>query len=373
MIILFSISFISLLINACLFRGMSKTIRYIFLTILFVLFVYITLDPTLTFDTSIYQYYYDNPNLAHFEIGYIYLMKIGNIFNLTFYQFRGALFIIEIFFIMVSLYRFKIKNVNLFLLLYTILHFFESPVQLRNYLMATIVLLAFSFIRDRSIAGYIIFILLIGLGATIQSSAAFFLPFVVYYKWQGKKMDQVLITYTTVFVLLIIFGPIRNFVSVIVGNLLTPFGVTGAKAASYLNRLTPGQIILADIPYTIFIYYFFKNNQKRNFSQLASSTKLSGNIQLVKKAFFFLIYMFPMYLFAYNFNRILIDSFLLFFVGIVTMSDSLKRDNKTIGIDKYTIIGVFVTLSYSVCSYLYGTKYLGTIIPVLFHNTYFGG
>lgn len=78
-----------------------------------------------------------------------------------------------------------------------------------------------------------------------------------------------------------------------------------------------------------------------------------------------------MYLFAYNFDRILIDSFLVFFVAIVTLSDYSRTKSKSIvGVDKYTVLGIVTTLSYATFSYLYGTKLDGTLIAVLFHNTF---
>ncbi len=145
MSLLFTIGFIGLTVNAVFFNGQSKLIRYGFLAVLFILFVYITMDPNLTFDSSIYNFYYTDPDLAHFEVGYIWLMKLGKLLGLSFYQFRGLLFVLEMTFILLALHRFKIKNVNFFLVLYTILIFFESPIQLRNYLMASIVFFAFSF------------------------------------------------------------------------------------------------------------------------------------------------------------------------------------------------------------------------------------
>ncbi|MCC8440396.1 EpsG family protein [Leuconostoc pseudomesenteroides] len=372
MSIIFLIGFIFMTVNAVLFNGQSRVIRYSFISILFILFVYITMDQSLTFDTSIYNFYYSDPDLAHFEVGYIWLMKFGKMLGLSFYQFRGLLFLIEIFLILIALHRFNIKNKNLFLLLYTILNFFESPVQLRNYLMATIVFLGFSFIKSRTKSGYMLFVLLVGLGASIQSAGLFFLPFVFFFAFQGKIMNKVVVLYTTIFISLIAFGPIRALVTVFAAQLMTPFGVTGMKAVSYLNRLMPGQIILADIPFTLGIWYFYSQIIKKFQSKDSGvNTPVVVNIALTEKLFFFLIYMFPMYLFAYNFDRILIDSFLVFFVAIVTLSDYSRTKSKSIvGVDKYTVLGIVTTLSYATFSYLYGTKLDGTLIAVLFHNTF---
>lgn len=375
MSIIFLIGFIFMTVNAVLFNGQSRVIRYSFIGILFILFVYITMDQSLTFDTAIYNFYYSDPDLAHFEVGYIWLMKLGKTLGLSFYQFRGLLFLIEISLILVALHRFNIKNKNLFLLLYTILNFFESPVQLRNYLMATIVFLGFSFIKSRTKSGYVLFVLLVGAGASIQSAGVFFLPFVFFFAFQGKTMNKLVVLYTIIFISLIAFGPVRSLVAVIASKLMTPFGVTGMKAVSYLNRLMPGEIILADIPVTLGIWYFSSQFIKKLQSKYPEvNTRVVVNIALAEKLFFFSIYMFPMYLFAYNFNRILIDSFLVFFVGIVTLSDYARTKSKSImGVDKYAVLGVVVTTTYALCSYTYGSKYVGTLIAVLFHNTIFGG
>lgn len=375
MSLIFLIGLIFMIVNSVLFSGRSRVIRYCFVAILFILFVYVTMDPSLTFDTTIYNFYYNNPDLAHFEIGYIYLMKFSNWLGFSFYQFRGLLFLLELIFISIASHRFHLKNINLFFLLYTILNFFESPVQLRNYLMATIIFLGFSFIKNRTLVGYIIFIALVGLGATIQSAGLFFLPFVFFFAFQGKTMDKIVIGYTLLFILLIVFGPIRSILSSVVGQILSPFGVTGMKAASYLNRLTPGQIILTDIPFTLGIWHYFSNYSRTIENKKVKTTDyLSENILVVEKLFFFLIYMFPMYLFAYNFNRILIDSFLIFFVGIVTLSDNSREfERRGIRFDKYAVIGIVTTSMYAVFSYTYGAKFVGTFMAILFHNIFFGG
>jgi len=238
--------------------------------------------------------------------------------------------------------------------------------------MATIVFLGFSFIKSRTKSGYMLFVLLVGLGASIQSAGLFFLPFVFFFAFQGKIMNKVVVLYTTIFISLIAFGPIRALVTVFAAQLMTPFGVTGMKAVSYLNRLMPGQIILADIPFTLGIWYFYSQIIKKFQSKDSGvNTPVVVNIALTEKLFFFLIYMFPMYLFAYNFDRILIDSFLVFFVAIVTLSDYSRTKSKSIvGVDKYTVLGIVTTLSYATFSYLYGTKLDGTLIAVLFHNTF---
>lgn len=371
MSILFLIGFIFMIVDSVLFNGRSRVIRYSFIAVLFILFVYATMDSSWAFDTIIYDHYYNDPDLAHFEVGYILLMKFGKLLGLSFYQFRGLIFIMEMVLILFALYRFHINNKNLFLVLYTILNFFESPIQLRNYLMATIVLLGFSFIKDKTKFGYIMFMVLVAIGATIQSSAIFFMPFCLYFALNSSIANKVVVWYTVIFIALIAFGPIRSLVSVVVAQLLTPFGVTGMKAASYLNRLIPGQIILADVPYTLGIWYFFSKMFKHFKDKTSTNTAI--NLELTLKLFFFLIYMFPMYLFAYNFNRILIDSFLVFFVGVVTLSDHIRANRQLIAIDKFAVVGIAITLTYSIFSYTYGAKYVGTLVAVLFHNTFLGG
>ncbi|WP_446002181.1 EpsG family protein [Weissella viridescens] len=332
----------------------------LFVVLLGVMFAYV---PVFVSDNAVYFWYYMHPDVpGKFEPLFNVLLRICSLSGLTYYQFKTVLFVMEMFFLYWGMRVFKLENKRLFMVFYTMIMFFESPIQLRNYLMATIVFVAVAYLWKGGRTSTLKFFGLLSIAMLIQSSAAFFLLFYLVFKIKKMKTEYIIIRVALVLMLAIVFPPTRAIYSQMVTLIANEIPVFGPKIAKYALRFQPGLIILMDIPITIILYVLFRYLHKRiegtNYESLLSYVDLGRKMSLM---FFFLI---PFYLTAYNFDRILIDGFLVLFVSFIKLFTLLPSRNR------WTIITIAFALfgSYSYATYHYGSKYHLTYEPVLNQN-----
>lgn len=340
------------------FRKQSAPI--LFLGLLGFLFAFV---PVTTSDNWVYHWYYVNPEIStKFEPLFNWLMHLFYYGGLDYTQFKIVIFMMEMLLIFWGLNIMKIENKRIVYLFYTLIHFFESGIQLRNYLMATIVFVALAYLWRSNKYDNIRFLVLIVIAILIQSAAAFFIVMLPMKRLNTKKKQLWFISIVSLLSLFIAIPATRSVYIAIVTGVAGKIPVVGTKILQYALRFEPGQIILIDVLLTILLYSFFsliikKLNEKKEYMKYA----IFG-----QQLSLFLFILFPLYLVAYNFDRILIDSMIMFFAIFGKFfNNEIGKTNKFVIL--FVAVGLFGTYSYS--TYHYGIKYSSTYEPVLYQNT----
>lgn len=340
------------------FRKQSTPI--LFLGLLGFLFAFV---PVTTSDNWVYHWYYVNPEVStKFEPLFNWLMHFFYYGGLDYTQFKIVIFMMEMLLIFWGLNIMKIENKRIVYLFYTLIHFFESGIQLRNYLMATIVFVALAYLWRSNKYDNIRFLFLIVIAILIQISAAFFIVMLPIKRLNTEKKQLWFILIVILLSLFIAIPATRSVYTAIITGVAGKTPVVGTKILQYALRFKPGQIMLIDTLLTILLYAFFsliikKINEKKEYMKYA----IFG-----QQLSLFLFILFPLYFVAYNFDRILIDSMIMFFAIFGKFfNNEIGKTNKFVVL--FVAVGLFGTYSYS--TYHYGIKYSSTYEPVLYKNT----
>ncbi|QOD85852.1 EpsG family protein [Weissella viridescens] len=326
----------------------------LFVCLLGVLFVYV---PNTVSDNIIYQIYYTHPAVPNkFESLFNLLMQLSNALGLDYKGFKTLIFVLEMTLLYLGMRLFKLENKRLFMVFYTMILFFESPIQLRNYLMATIVFVAIAYLWRGKTS---MFICLVIIGGLVQSSAFFFLLLWPIMKIKHRKTEYWFIAVMIIVAIAMLLPPTRGVYTVIVNALASAIPVFGPKLAAYALRFQPGTIMIFDVTLTIVLYWLFVKLGK-----VVKQPALETYITLGRKMALFFFMLFPLYMAAFNFDRILMDGLLVVFVVIITLFTSLPSPTRwTVLVIAFALFGV-----YSYEAYHYGIRYQVNYEPVLFQN-----
>lgn len=333
----------------------------LFLILLGLLFSYVPIN---TSDNWVYNWYFVHPEVStKFEPLFNWLMNLSYYQGMNYFEFKITLFILEMVFLYWGLRVMKVENKRFVILLYTLVHFFESGIQLRNYLMAVMVFVALAYLWRANKYDYLKFCLLIISAILVQSAAAFFLIFIPLRKLKSQRSQIYFITLISLLALFIALPGTRNVYVAIVNGLVSHIPVVGPKILQYAFRFEPGMIIFLDIPVTILLYLFFTYLLAK--LKNVEDDQLQSYVRFGQLASLFLFAIFPLYLVAYNFDRILIDTMLVFFAIFSKLfSNTNQRSKWTILIISVGLFGI-----YGYASYHYGAKYSNTYESVLYQNT----
>lgn len=359
-------------INAC-FKGKSKIIFIMTQILLVIMFSYMSIYSTPQ-DSAIYQAYYIHPewdDTSGFEQGFLELMSFSRWIGFSYLQLRLLIALFGYFLIAVSLYRMKVTNKSLFYLYYILMPFMEDPIQIRNFLMTTMVLFGFTFLINKKKSGIFAYTLIVLLSSTIQSLGLLFLLIIPFYAFDNEeKVRKAYLNFTIIFGIIFAIPFTRKLFSTILGNFSAQyFGTVGQKIATFLYRAQPGMIIFTDIAIVTVIIYLLDYIRKifiKNYDVLTQKL-----VHLGTNLAYSLLATIPLYFFAYNFDRMIKDSLFLFFIVFaVTIPKIIKINGKRGFI---VAIMVLVTImSYSISYYSYGTggRWRSVVYPVIFDNQF---
>ncbi len=325
-------------------------------------------------DSGIYQSYYMHAEWdseAPFEQGYILLMKISRILGLNYLEFRLAIAVFGYLLLFIAIKRFKLVNTSLFYVYYIMMPFVEDPIQLRNFLMITIVLVSCSFLYKGADDKYSIVKYVVGimLASSIQTLGLFFLLLIPFYLPKKINYRKTYVWFSIISTVVMLFPITRNFISVFLGQQFMKLGTIGMKISQFLMRAQPGKIMVWDGLVTVLLFVIvlqikkqLKNTQNKN----------TRNILLLGEAtVYMLIIVFPMYFFSYNFDRLIKDGLFILFVVFAFCIPLLAKINVkawiSVGLTAFTVV-----LFYSFNYYNYGdvSRWETLVYPVLFDNQF---
>lgn len=132
-------------------------------------------------DYKVYEAYYDlagqRVNTTYFEKLYTQLGMIAYDHGLDYQQFRFWIVMVATTILIIAILRFT-KNISFVALTYALTSFFINDVQIRNFIMLSVLALAMSMLVHKKMHNVLISMLLVYLAASIHSSA--FIYFLVY-------------------------------------------------------------------------------------------------------------------------------------------------------------------------------------------------
>ena len=341
----------------------QQRVSIVFLVLLAIIFAYV---PITVSDNWVYNWYYTHPEVpTKFEPVFNQVMQMATKVGLSYQQFKLVIFTIEMSCMAWGLNILQVDNKRVVLLCYTAIQFFESGVQLRNYLMATVVFVAIAYLwRDKRF-DTMYFVMLVGLAAGIQLAAVFFLLLLPMRRLRTRNAQLWFIGVISAGVLLIAVPVTRHIYVLIVQAIATRLPVIGPKMLQYALRFEPGMIIILDVAIAVVLLLLFWRLEAI-FKQ-TDNQPLQSSIRLGQQMALLFYSMVPLYLVAYNFDRILIDGLIVVFAIFAQILGQLTQRNKWLLL---AIMGLLVG-TYSFATYHYGTKYHNTYAPMIHENAMF--
>lgn len=341
----------------------QQRVSIVFLVLLAIIFAYV---PITVSDNWVYNWYYTHPEVpTKFEPVFNQVMQMATKVGLSYQQFKLVIFTIEMSCMDWGLNIFQVDNKRVVLLCYTAIQFFESGVQLRNYLMATVVFVAIAYLwRDKRF-DTMYFVMLVGLAAGIQLAAVFFLLLLPMRRLRTRNAQLWFIGVISAGALLIAVPVTRHIYVLIVQAIATRLPVIGPKMLQYALRFEPGMIIILDVAMAVVLLLLFWRLEAI-FKQ-TDNQPLQSSIRLGQQMALLFYSMVPLYLVAYNFDRILIDGLIVVFAIFAQILGQLTQRNKWLLL---AIMGLLVG-TYSFATYHYGTKYHNTYAPMIHENAMF--
>lgn len=341
----------------------QQRVSIVFLVLLAIIFAYV---PITVSDNWVYNWYYTHPEVpTKFEPVFNQVMQMATKVGLSYQQFKLVIFTIEMSCMAWGLNILQVDNKRVVLLCYTAIQFFESGVQLRNYLMATVVFVAIAYLwRDKRF-DTMYFMMLVGLAAGIQLAAVFFLLLLPMRRLRTRNAQLWFIGVISAGALLIAVPVTRHIYVLIVQAIATRLPVIGPKMLQYALRFEPGMIIILDVAIAVVLLLLFWRLEAI-FKQ-TDNQPLQSSIRLGQQMALIFYSMVPLYLVAYNFDRILIDGLIVVFAIFAQILGQLTQRNKWLLL---AIMGLLVG-TYSFATYHYGTKYHNTYAPMIHENAMF--
>lgn len=355
MSIVFGLTYLFEVIQSILNRR-SKIVGWVLLLFSFVLFVFLNGSVS---DNSVYTYYYTHPETpSKFETLFVFLMQGSHFIGLPYFGFKAILFVIEFLLLWYGAKNFGIKNIGLFFVLVLTLQFFEASVQLRNYLMATMVFYGVSVLFKGEKNAELKYLAIILMATFVQFLAMFFILLLPIRKLSIKTALYFIGGMIVLLSFLTMTSLGQEWLITLTDAVFSRLGSFGPKVMQYVERMRPGKILLADVMLTGVYWMFFWRIEKSGWEN--KFTDFGMRISLL------LFLAIPLYFVAYNFDRILIDLSLIIFILAIGSVENMDISNSR----KYQINALlfFAVLIYAIASYSYGIKFGSTLRPMFTDN-----
>ncbi|NVY96091.1 EpsG family protein [Lactobacillus sp. DCY120] len=355
----------------------APTARWIWLVlagVLAILFAYVPLMTT-PIDTAVYMKYFNNPYLyaPTFEKGYVLFQNILASTGMSYWTYRLVLVGVGFASYFFMLTRFQLPQ-NLFWFFYPMVPFIEETMQLRNFLMLACMAVAAGLLAPkRHLWGSFFFILL---GISMQSTGVFYLPaFAIYLCWQQKKWRQRIFYLCVVLYVLMLIPFLRQQIAAFLGSLdlSALLGSLASKISNYLARGTLNRIAYVDFAYAVGnLFFCLKLTQLLQKKHLLLDHH-SQEVARICGAFIATgIFILPFLPLAYNFGRVVKNSFIFLFAFAVLVLYELRSIKDPL-VPKLTLAACIYFGGYFVAFYLLSAskRIPLELIPIFTQNTLF--
>lgn len=250
-------------------------------------------------------YYYDNqPSTYYFEKGYSMLGAFFFNHGFSYDDFRTLCVVLSLVVLFIAVSRFT-KNIAFFTFFFGITAFFSDMTQIRNFMMISLVLLAFSFLINVTTRNILISVIIIILSAQFQSLGYVFLiavgiRFLPLKKLADRPFELLGVMLLFMLVGLVIKTPLIRIISKIAGLVSTRDSLVEKVSGQYTYGSNSIQLILV-IFSTILGFligtYLYKNILLEDIRSKGKATILYSGIVLS-------LFMMPLLFLAVDYARI---------------------------------------------------------------------
>lgn len=351
----------------------SRIICVFFSFFLAILFAYIPLTTT-PMDTEVYMRYFTMPTLTSptFEPGYVIFEHFMSILGMSYYTYRFIIACLGLSCYAFLLHRLRAEQ-SWFWFFYPMIPFIEDAIQLRNFLMISFMTVAAALLLPRKHPYFSLMFVLIG--ASMQSSGYIYLSaLLLYLVWEKTKFRNFLFCCFVLAFFLMLVPPIRGIVSSLLGslNLSVVLGDLSSKASSYFSRNAVNKIIFVDFFYSVTNTIILLKATNYMKVQELIDTENEKKIRVLGAFICTSLVILPLLPLAYNFDRIVKNSFIFMFAFSALFLSRLKHSS--LGAYKPILIGFLIYyLGYFIAYYLLATnnRFLLEIVPIFTQNTLF--
>lgn len=280
--------------------------------------------------------YYTNSRLAYSNIenGYIYLVKLGNYLGLSYQMFLMIVTFICYMLIHSTVKRYA-SNFNVVYLMYFIFPFFIDVVQIRNFIMMSILIYSIKYLVDEAPLKYFILILL---ASTFHNTAFIYLTFLLINKDKGKLLIRAIVSVSfTISMLMLLNSKQIPFINYIIVNGSEKLNIYLETKTNYgfllywcLQIISFLIILITKKLYFKYTKELVNNSAKNRYMNLIYWINIIG----------FLYY--PMYLINSSFLRlirnILILNYIAFSITYTTITDKYERNIYIYSVYVYVLI-----------------------------------
>ncbi|MBU7554186.1 EpsG family protein [Pediococcus ethanolidurans] len=345
-VIVFSV-FIFGLINLA-FNRRSLVSSILFSLMLTVVMGGNTINP----DALNYEYLYNGLFIDSVEPGYRVLMSLGHLFRLNYNQFRFLICLIALILAWIGLQKMVSTLSYKVYVLYFIYPFFLDVIQLRNFIMMSILIFATSFLKKKNLRSEISFIIIAGIGATIQILGVVYLVAILLYQIDDQDRIKSSILFVMTVVTLISMFPIVQSAlsSSILNNAVGLFD----KASSYSTRTVQhGYYIywLADYLLLFIFAYLRKHTSMLIDSDMYNLQSAIYSLTTVSTLFF------PLYTIDLSFARAFRNIIPLLIVGELISFEAINKKHR-INLNYMKKIVICITLI------AFGILFMVDILPL---------
>lgn len=166
-----------------------------------------------------YSYLYDGINVDYAGYGYQLLMSVGHTINLNYDQFRLFVCSISLILMWIGFQRMLSALSYKVYLFYFIYPFFIDVIQLRNFIVMSLLIFATSFFKKNNIFSELLFILFILVGAAIQTLSLIYLLAVLIYRFDSDdKIKELILIVMLILTILSTLPFVQNFLSNLILN-----------------------------------------------------------------------------------------------------------------------------------------------------------
>lgn len=295
--------------------------------------------------------YKNNLFFSNKEYGFYYITRFFYLLGFSYNQFLVVLTIVCFALITTTVRTFIKNNSSLFFVLYIIYPFFLDIVQIRNFIVMSILIYASHFLLNNDLKGKAKFLLCIIIASSFQLIAILYLPLLFATQIKNRKVQKILFAIFLSFLILVSFN--NSFIDYI-SNFIIKYSNIEKMEFIFSKRVNFGFLI----PFLlqIFISIFLTISKKiidngTNFEDNSLEIQYFNLIYAVNIISYLYI---PFYMISSNFIRILRNLIPLYYIALIigyenTKLGTLKRSTYFIFLVILALMqfGYFIFLGYS--------------------------
>jgi hypothetical protein len=282
------------------------------------------------------------------EVGYVVLMKLGNLISVDFYAFKSILVIFSFLLITKAISRYT-KNYNCVFFLYMLYPIVADTERFRNFLALSIFVFAIKYLEEASIKNKVKYTIFILLASTIHQTMCVYLLFLFANTSKKKSLTKLIVLAT--FILCVITLLNNNNIPFL--ELLLQTVSSDEKMYIYLSSKTNYGFLIPFLLHAMsFMLVYHSRRMIINFNNIDTEvTKPSINLNINEKepilskkniSYLNLIYwintiafiFYPLYMVTLVFNRFVSNLLLLNFIVCAMALDLIPKKN----IARYVLI-----------------------------------